>query len=116
MGTGAAKLSLECPVDPDFFQAVLEGKVLDGSGRQLGRKTREGDIHHRPGCDLTFSAPRSVSLAELIGGDARTVDSRFRIVGRTLGWFERNAANAGSEDRARGPRARSENGDRQLQA
>jgi len=60
-GRGAAEIGLEGPVDPDAFRAVLEGKVPDGSGRRLGRRGREGEIAHRPGRDLTLSAPKNVS-------------------------------------------------------
>ncbi len=91
-GKGAAELGLAGPVDPEAFKAVLEGKVPDGSGRQLGRRGKDGDIQHRPGRDLTFSAPKSVSLAALVGGDGRIVEAHDRAVGRTLGWFEGNAA------------------------
>ena len=97
-GRGAAELGLEGPVDPDTFQAVLEGEVPDGSGRWLGRKTRDGDIHHRPGRDLTFSAPKSVSLAALIGGDDRIVEAHDRAAMRALDWFERNAAETRMQD------------------
>ncbi len=91
-GRGAAELGLEGPVDPDVFRAVLEGQVPDGSGRRLGRRGKDGGITHRPGRDLTFSAPKSVSLAALVGGDARVVDAHDRAVTRTLDWFERNVA------------------------
>ena len=91
-GRGAEALGLEGPVDPDLFRSVLKGCVPDGSGQRLGRMTREGEIHHRPGRDLTFSAPKSVSLVALIGGDARVIDAHDRAVTRALGWFERNAA------------------------
>ena len=97
-GRGAEALGLEGPVDPDVFRAVLEGHVPDGSGRRLGRRTREGEIHHRPGRDLTFSAPKSVSLVALIGGDARVVDAHDRAVTRALGWFERNTAETRMQD------------------
>ena len=105
-GKGAAGLGLEGPVDPDIFKSVLEGEIPDGSGQRLGRKTRDGEIHHRPGRDLTFSAPKSVSLAALIGGDARIVDAHDRAVMRTLGWFERNAAETRVRDAATGQMVR----------
>ncbi len=91
-GRGAAELGLEGTVDPETFRSVLEGEVPDGSGRRLGRRGKDGEIHHRPGRDLTFSAPKSVSLAALIGGDARIVEAHDRAVMRTLDWFEKNAA------------------------
>ena len=101
-GRGAEALGLEGPVDPDTFKAVLEGEVPDGSGRRLGRRIGDGEIHHRPGRDLTFSAPKSVSLAALVGGDDRIVEAHDRAVGRALGWFERNAAETRVQDRAGG--------------
>ena len=91
-GKGAAALGLEGPVDPDTFRAVLEGEVPDGSGKRLGKRGKEGEIHHRPGRDLTFSAPKSVSLAALVGGDERIVGAHDRAVAGALDWFERNAA------------------------
>ena len=105
-GHGAAELGLEGPVDPDTFRAVLEGRVPDGSGKQLGRRVRDGGIHHRPGRDLTFSAPKSVSLAALVGGDARAIDAHDRAVGRALDWFERNAAETRMTDPETGRMAR----------
>ncbi len=105
-GRGAAELGLEGPVDPDTFKAVLEGEVPDGSGRRLGRRIGDGEIHHRPGRDLTFSAPKSVSLAALIGGDERIVEAHSRAVGRALDWFERNAAETRVQDPATGRMAR----------
>ena len=97
-GRGAAELGLQGPVDPDTFRAVLEGHVPDGSGKRLGRIAKDGEITHRPGRDLTFSAPKSVSLAALVGGDSRVVDAHDRAVARTLAWFERNVAETRMKD------------------
>ena len=91
-GRGAQELGLKGPVDPDTFRAVLEGRVPDGSGKQLGRRDRDGDILHRPGRDLTFSAPKSVSIAALVGGDGRIVDAHDRAVAAALAWVEKHAA------------------------
>jgi len=79
-GKGAQNLGLEGPVDPETFQAVLEGELPDGSGRRLGRLDKDGSRIHRPGRDLTFSAPKSVSLAALVGGDERVVEAPGRAV------------------------------------
>ena len=101
-GKGAEALGLQGPVDPDTFKSVLEGEVPDGSGKRLGRRMGNDEIHHRPGRDLTFSAPKSVSLAALVGGDRRIVEAHDRAVGRTLDWFERNAAETRMKDPATG--------------
>ena len=77
---------------------MLEGVVPDGSGRQLGRRGKDGEISHRPGRDLTLSAPKSVSLAALVGGDARVVDAHDRAVARTIAWFEKNVAETRMKD------------------
>ena len=91
-GKGAAALGLEGTVDPDLFTDILAGEVPDGSGLRLGRRNREGEIEHRPGRDLTFSAPKSVSLAALIGGDERIAGVHDAAVRKALAWIEANAA------------------------
>ena len=97
-GKGAEELGLKGPVDPDTFRAVLEGKVPDGSDTRLGRRGKDGEIVHRPGRDLTFSAPKSVSLAALVGGDRRIVEAHDRAVAATLSWVEKNAAETRMKD------------------
>ena len=99
-GKGAEELGLKGPVDPDAFRSVLEGRVPDGSGRQLGKRGKDGEIAHRPGRDVTFSAPKSVSLAALIGGDARVIEAHDRAVATALGWIEKSVA----ETRLRDPK------------
>ncbi|MCY4478624.1 MAG: conjugative relaxase, partial [Rhodospirillales bacterium] len=90
-GRGADALGLSGQVDPGVFKAVLEGRVPDDSGQRLGRR-RNGKFVHRPGRDLTFSAPKSVSLAALVGGDERIVAAHDKAVKRTLGWVEKHVA------------------------
>ncbi len=102
VGRGAAELGLEGPVDPDIFKAVLAGEIPNGSGQRLGKRGKDGEIHHRPGRDLTFSAPKSVSLAALVGGDRRIVEAHDRAVIGALGWFEKNAAETQVQDKATG--------------
>ena len=97
-GKGAEELGLSGEVDPDTFKAILEGKVPDGEGRQLGRINREGNVEHRPGRDVTLSAPKSVSLVALIGGDKRIVEAHDRAVGRTVDWIEGNAVETRLKD------------------
>ncbi|MCY4547220.1 MAG: relaxase domain-containing protein [Defluviicoccus sp.] len=102
-GKGAEELGLKGPVDAGTFRQVLEGRVPDGSGRQLGKRGKDGEIVHRPGRDLTFSAPKSVSLAALVGGDRRIVEAHDRAVAATLAWVEKNAAETRMKDPGSGP-------------
>ena len=87
-GKGAEALGLSGPVDPGVFKDVLEGTVPDGSGRRLGRPEKDGSISHRSGRDITFSAPKSVSLVAMLGDDANVVAAHDAAVKRTLAWLE----------------------------
>ena len=97
-GKGADALGLSGPVDPEVFSGILEGTVPDGSGRRLGRRLGDGTIDHRPGRDVTFSAPKSVSIAALIGGDARIVAAHDAAVRKTLAWIEENVVETRTMD------------------
>ena len=111
-GKGAEELGLKGPVDPETFKAILEGRVPDGSDTRLGRRVKDrgtpgsGEILHRPGRDLTFSAPKSVSLAALVGGDDRIVEAHDRAVTATLAWIEKNAAETRMKDPGTGKMGR----------
>ena len=105
-GKGAEELGLKGPVDPDTFRAVLEGKVPDGSDTELGKRGKDGKIVHRPGRDLTFSAPKSVSIAALVGGDKRIVEAHDRAVAATLAWVEKNVAETRMRDPVTGQMVR----------
>ena len=98
LGKGADALGLSGPVDPDTFRTILEGKVPDGSGTELGKRSKDGEITHRPGRDLTFSAPKSVSIAALVGGDERIVGVHDRAVKATLDWVEKNVVETRMRD------------------
>ncbi len=101
-GQGAADLGLTGEVDPETFRNILHGQVPDGSGQRLGRKGKDERFEHRPGRDLTLSAPKSVSLAALVGGDGRIIEAHDLAVKRTLVWVERHVA----ETRIRDPETR----------
>ena len=108
-GKGAAALGLSGPVDPERFRAVLEGEVprigsgAGQGGRRLGRKEIDGSITHRPGRDVTLSAPKSVSLMAMVGGDERIVEAHDKAVMATLGWIEKNAIETRMRDPGSGP-------------
>ncbi len=86
----------------------------DGSGTELGKRGKDGKIVHRPGRDLTFSAPKSVSLAALVGGDRRIVEAHDRAVAAALDWVEKNAAETRMKDPATGRMVRA--GDQKIVA
>lgn len=90
-GKGAASLGLSGAVDKELFQSLLEGKLPNG--QQLGKK-EEGIIHHRPGFDLTFSAPKSVSILAEIGRDERIYKAHEKAVEVALSYIERSCAQA----------------------
>ena len=86
---GAAKdLGLKGHVLPGEFEDVLAGWV-PGTEIRLGRM-REGEHDHRPGLDITFSAPKSVSLEGLVVGDRRVIRAHDDAVRATLDWIERD--------------------------
>ncbi len=90
-GKGADRLSLSGHVDTQTFTQLLRGTLPDGQqlGKQIGEK-----IHHRPGFDLTFSVPKSVSLVALLGGDERVLSAVERATDKALQLIERDLAKA----------------------
>ncbi len=65
LGKGAKALNLEGPVNFEVFKNLLEGRLPNG---QEMIQVKKGQ-YHRPGYDLTFSAPKSVSILALVGGN-----------------------------------------------
>jgi conjugative relaxase-like TrwC/TraI family protein len=94
IGQGAASLGLEGRVEAAAFTAVLSGHLPDGSVIDAARG------EHRPGLDMTFSAPKSVSLLALVGRDDRIIEAFQDSVRETLTWAERNLFEAKVWDRA----------------
>ena len=93
-GNGAAALGLEPGqrVAAGKFEKLLRGFV-PGTNIRLGRM-RDGQHEHRPGFDITFSAPKSVSLAALLPteerprGDRAVIRAHDEAVRATLDWVE----------------------------
>ena len=83
---------------------ILEGKVPDGP--QLGPRGPDGETQHRPGRDVTLSAPKSVSLLAMVGGDGRIVEAHDEPVGKTLAWIEQHAVQTRVQDKATGAMVR----------
>ncbi len=90
-GKGAKALNLSGFVEARQFTELLKGHLPDG--QQLGKKVDQ-DIEHRPGFDLTFSAPKSLSLLALLGGDERILSAVQRATDNALSLIERTCAQA----------------------
>jgi len=88
-GRGAEALGLAGAVATGAFEAVLEGRLPNGANI-----TTPSGQEHRPGLDMAFSAPKSVSLMALVGGDERLLAAFEASVKATLGWVERNLIEA----------------------
>ena len=83
-GSAAEGAGLIGEVDREVFRGVLEGRLPGGAALAGGQ---HGD--RRPGWDCTFSAPKSVSLQALVGGDDRLVDAHEAAVCDALSYLER---------------------------
>ena len=88
-GKGAEALGLSGSVDINRFQAMLAGNY--GHGITAGTSIRK-DSNARSGLDLTFSAPKSVTIQALIGGDERLIAAHDKAVEETLQYIEKHLA------------------------
>ena len=103
MGDAAAELGLHGEVDPAQLTAMLTGRSpLDGSPLLANKGVpAKGSV---PGFDLTFSAPKSVSLLWGLGGPAAahetsaahhaSVEAALRYMQREACWTRRGAGGA----------------------
>ena len=88
-GKGAAELGLVGEIDRGEFENVCYGRSPDGT-KYLG--TRGDPEKRRAGTDFTFSAPKSVSLTALVGGDTRLEVAHRIAVEKTLALIEERYA------------------------
>lgn len=85
-GQAAEALGLEGAVKPEDFRAMLDGTLPNGEQLHNAAAGRRG------GTDLTFSAPKSVSIQALAGGDVRLLAAHETAVARALDHAETLAA------------------------
>ncbi len=84
LGKGAEKLGLSGAVAKEDFQFLLDGKnPANGEGL-----TGRGGPEHRAGYDMTFSAPKSVSIARDAFRDERIQDAHDKAVKAVMERFE----------------------------
>lgn len=81
-GRGAEALGLSGAVDQQRFREMLAGNI--GPGIRPSRDATRDDSKQRIGIDLTFSAPKSVSLQALVAGDAEIIKAHDRAVHKAL--------------------------------
>ena len=90
-GLAAARLGLSHKtVELEQFREMLDGKLPNGV--QLGRSDGQGNVEHKPGWDVSFGAPKSVSIMALVGGDDRLVRAHDLAVQRAMQYLERHAS------------------------
>lgn len=98
-GKLAAEWGIIGPVSEDQFARLAEGQHPE-TGAQLVRhriameyQNERGEtvkaMEHRAGWDATFSAPKSVSLTALVGGDERVREAHRQAVATALDEMER---------------------------
>lgn len=98
-GAGASRLGLSGEVDSGTFRDLLDGRI---GGQQVGRagsrtaanmdgKARQIP-NHAAGHDVTFSAPKSYSVAALVHQDARLVAAHDRAARAAMQYVEQQAA------------------------
>ncbi len=108
-GRGAEKLELSGEIaDNQVYKNLVNGLSPDGKQALRGKpqgfskqeaqtnsprkqsKKQKKQSEERAGLDMTFSAPKSVSLTCLVGGDGRLEDAHRRAVKRTLEFIEKH--------------------------
>lgn len=87
-GIAAERLGLSGSVESQTFEDLLNGYLPNGAAI-----TNNGGVHS-PGLDMTFSAPKSVSLLALLGKDDRIAPAHLSAVKTTLAWVEQRLAEA----------------------
>lgn len=85
-GKSAKLLNLEGKIELKDFVNVLEGKLSPGISMPTTTNKR------RPGYDLTFSAPKSVSILALIGNNQEIFNVHVESVNDALNYLEQHFA------------------------
>lgn len=98
-GKLAARFGLRGPVSEQHFARISQGQHPD-TGKQLVKQRASYQyrdstgktvktMEHRAGWDATFSAPKSVSLTALVGGDTRVREAHREAITAALDELER---------------------------
>ncbi|HBL7007477.1 TPA: conjugative transfer relaxase/helicase TraI [Citrobacter koseri] len=87
LGDGAERLNLTGAINPAELDNILKGHLPDGT--RITRQ-KDGAESNRPGLDLTFGAPKSLSILALMGGDKRLIAAFKESVTETLAQVEKS--------------------------
>ncbi|MDC5870574.1 conjugative transfer relaxase/helicase TraI [Vibrio europaeus] len=86
-------------------QAGMEGQTINQTTLEKALQGHWGEetVHgkrdkHRPGFDITFSAPKSASLLALVGGDERLLNAHHQAVKFALSELEKDVAQVKGTD------------------
>ncbi len=92
-GAGARLLGMEGKtVTSEEFKDLLNGKVTNPATGKMQDLAAGGNADRRKGMDLVVSAPKSVSVAALVGNDERLVEAHKDATHAALSWLEKNGA------------------------
>ena len=86
-GTLAYQLGLHGEVDTKVFEQLLNGVLPNGKDMGINGKTKHSE--KRMGFDLTFSAPKSISIQGLIGNDIKLLKAHDTAVKNALQELEK---------------------------
>jgi len=88
-GRGAESLALTGQVEREEFHNLIKGHAPDGTELVTAAKGQ-----HRAGVDLTFSAPKSLSILSEVAGDTRLREAHEKAVKAALSYAEANFSQA----------------------
>jgi conjugative relaxase-like TrwC/TraI family protein len=96
LGEGAEKLGLNGTVLLEQFERVRQGLHPETGDKLRQRRSpanaQDEKVHARSLYDMTFSAPKSVSIMAILGKDDRLLEAHDRAVKTALMEVERHAA------------------------
>ena len=98
-GRGAQALGLAGSVEADQFAELMSGSLP--TGEKLGGMV-DGERIHAPGWDLTFSAPKSVSILIEVVGNQDVSQAHAEAVQKTLDYIEQEFATTRIFDTTKG--------------
>lgn len=91
-GRGAEALGLQGRVDPQVLNAMIRGELPNGDVLGTRPDKVSGERQHTGGWDLTFSAPKSVSVLAEITGNRELFKAHNDAVKEAVTWLEEEAA------------------------